>query len=643
MRDNWSSLGGARSGHRHFSGLAVALAALLGACAAIQDAGASPSADLAAASTGPGANVRGPEDEIIYFVLPDRFENGDPANDTGGITGTWREHGFRPDHRGFYLGGDLKGLTARLDYIQGLGATAIWLGPIYKNKPVQGAPGDESSGYHGYWITDFTTVDPHFGTEDDLKAFVDAAHARGLRIYLDIITNHTADVIAYRECHDPDFEGEQIPGGECLYRSKGDYPFSTRGRPDGEAINEGFLGDQPPHQTPENFGRLTRPDFAYTPFIPDGEENVKVPAWLNDLSLYHNRGNSLWHGESVTYGDFSGLDDLATENPRVVDGFIEIFSDWITRYRIDGFRIDTAKHVNPEFWHRFNPAILAHARSLGIEHFYIFGEAAEYEPHRLAWHMNEGGFDQALDFGMHYALMEVVVKGAGTERLESLFVADDLFDSGPGAPLRMTTFFGNHDFGRMGGFVREAHPDMSDADMVATLRLAHAALFFLRGVPVIYYGDEQGFVSDGNDQRAREPMFASQVEEYNDNDLAGTDATAADENFDTGHPLYEAISEFAALRSAHEGLRRGRQVVRLAEQDGGVFVVSRLAPSGGEIIVALNFRKEARRVNVVTDPRSTDFTPLTGVCAPRISAPGSYAIDLPGLGYAVCRSQDWTQ
>src|SRR3954471_22759856 len=117
------------------------------------------------------------EDEVVYFVLPDRFENGDPANDRGGLAGDRLTTGFDPAHKGFFHGGDLKGLTARLGYIQGLGATAIWLGPIYKNKPVQGGPGEESAGYHGYWITDFTRVDPHFGTEDDLRALVEAAHA----------------------------------------------------------------------------------------------------------------------------------------------------------------------------------------------------------------------------------------------------------------------------------------------------------------------------------------------------------------------------------------------------------------------------------------------------------------------------------
>ncbi|MEL6688071.1 MAG: alpha-amylase family glycosyl hydrolase, partial [Pseudomonadota bacterium] len=79
-----------------------------------------------------------PQDEIVYFMLPDRFENGDPSNDTGGFEGGPLQHGFDPTHKGFYQGGDLKGLTSRLDYIQGMGATAIWLGPIYKNKPVQG-------------------------------------------------------------------------------------------------------------------------------------------------------------------------------------------------------------------------------------------------------------------------------------------------------------------------------------------------------------------------------------------------------------------------------------------------------------------------------------------------------------------------
>src|SRR5581483_11604716 len=144
---------------------------------------------------GAGFRDRLPEDEVIYFLLPDRFENGDSGNDRGGLAGDRLVTGFDPTDAGFYHGGDLKGLRSRLDYIKSLGATAIWVGPIYKNKPVQGAPGRESAGYHGYWVTDFTHVDPHFGTDADLRSVVEAAHERGLKVYLDIITNHTADVI----------------------------------------------------------------------------------------------------------------------------------------------------------------------------------------------------------------------------------------------------------------------------------------------------------------------------------------------------------------------------------------------------------------------------------------------------------------
>src|SRR6187549_1294883 len=345
-----------------------------------------------------------PEDEIVYFVLPDRFANGDPANDRGGLQGDPLTTGFDASHQGFYHGGDLKGLTARLDYIQGLGATAIWRGPIYKNKPVQGGAGQESAGYHGYWITDFTTVDPHFGTEADLRAFVDAVHQRGMKLYLDIITNHTADVIQYREC----------VNRACPYRSRADFPYTRRGGPQGAAINAGFAGDGV--RTEVNFARLSDPTYAYTPFVPPAEANVKVPAWLNSPIYYHNRGNSDFVGESSLHGDFVGLDDLMTENPRVVEGFIDIYGDWIERFRIDGFRIDTARHVNPEFWRVFVPAMLKRARARGIPNFHIFGEVAAdgVDVAQLARHTRVDKLPSVLDFGFAGAVREVLARDAGT-------------------------------------------------------------------------------------------------------------------------------------------------------------------------------------------------------------------------------------
>ena len=144
--------------------------------------------------------VRQPgSDEVFYFVMTDRFENGDTSNDGGGLTGDALTTGFDPAHKGFYNGGDLAGLRSQLDYIDGLGTTAIWLTPSFKNRPVQGEGANASAGYHGYWVTDFTQIDPHLGTNAELEALIGEAHAKGIKVYFDIITNHTADVIDYEE------------------------------------------------------------------------------------------------------------------------------------------------------------------------------------------------------------------------------------------------------------------------------------------------------------------------------------------------------------------------------------------------------------------------------------------------------------
>ncbi|HVJ03027.1 MAG TPA: alpha-amylase family glycosyl hydrolase, partial [Sphingomonas sp.] len=460
---------------------------------------------VAASAAAPAAaqdyRQRLPEDEVLYFLLPDRFENGDTANDRGGAKGDRLSTGFDPAAKGFYHGGDLKGLTKRLDYVQALGATAIWVGPIFRNKAVQGPKGQESAAYHGYWVTDFLSVDPHLGTNADFKALVDAAHARGIKVYMDIIVNHTADVIQYREC------GIQA----CGYRSRADYPYQRAGK------NPGFAGDHV--QTPENFAKLTDPDFAYTPWIPDAEKGVKNPAWLNDPVYYHNRGNSTFEDESATMGDFVGLDDVMTENPRVVAGMIEIFGSWIDRFKIDGFRIDTARHVNPEFWQAFVPAMLDRAKANGIPNFHIFGEVALNNAEDLAVHTRVDKLPAVLDFAFTDAVNQVAGGKAGTRMLAHVFQVDPLYEGGEATAHRLPTFIGNHDQGRTGLFLRRYAPNASMDELLKRSQLAHAMLLLLRGVPTIYSGDEQGFVGDGGDQDAREDMFPSKVAIYNDNAL----------------------------------------------------------------------------------------------------------------------------
>jgi len=599
-------------------------------------AGAAAAAFLALSGRAHGATAdyraRLPQDEVIYFLLPDRFENGDPSNDRGGLSGNRLTTGFDPTGKGFYHGGDIKGLMQRLDYIQGLGATAVWVAPIFKNKAVQGPPGHESAGYHGYWITDFTQVDPHFGTNAEFKALVDAVHARGMKFYMDIVVNHTADVIYFAECQGMD---------RCPYRSIADYPYQRRGGVGGKPINPGFTGEK--DGSAANFARLTDPNYAYTVKVPPAERDIKRPAWLNNPIYYHNRGDSTFRDESSTMGDFVGLDDVFTENPRVVRGMIDIFGEWIDNYHVDGFRIDTAQHVNPEFWQQFVPAMLAHARKDGIPNFHIFGEVATdtADPAHTAENTRVDKLPSVLDFGFLWTVRAVIAGDAGTDELSKLFRADALYEGGAKAALQLPTFVSNHDSpGHIAWAIRRARPGAGDEEVLKRDMLAEAMLLTLRGVPTVYFGDEQGFVGKGGDQDARQDMFPSKVASYNEDKLLGTSATTAQSNFDVQHPLYREIARLAHIRTSHRALTRGLQVIRYAQDKPGLFAVSRFDPgSGREMLLLFNTSTAPVRQNVRVETRSTRFESLAGACPAGTTAPGSVAIQLLPLGYAVCNAR----
>ena len=571
--------------------------------------------------------ARLPQDEVIYFVLPDRFANGDPSNDRGGLKGDRSTTGFDPTDARYYHGGDLKGLAGKLPYLQSLGITAIWVAPIFVNKPVQGGPGQQSAGYHGYWITDFTHVDPHFGTDADFKALIEAAHTRGMKVYMDIVVNHTADVIQYREC---------VGAIACAYRSRADYPYQRRGGVNGAPINPGFEGDAV--QTTGNFARLTDPSYAYTPFVPEGEKAIKHPAWLNDPIYYHNRGDSTFAGESSTMGDFVGLDDLITEHPRVLAGMIDIYGSWIDRFGIDGFRIDTARHVNPEFWAAFVPPMLARAKATGIPHFHIFGEVAD--PAAQAAHTITAKLPSVLDFAFRQALLDSVAGTKGTDVFEKLFDDDVLYAQGFDTAITLPTFSGNHDNGRFAWFVRKAFPQASEAEVLQRVLLSNALLLTLRGVPTIYAGDEQGFAGGSNDVDAREDQFGSKVAQYNARKLVGSDATSATPRFDEANPIFREIAALARLRTATPALTRGRQLLRAREDKPGLLAFSRFDPvTGAEVLLAFNTSTEPLTRQVQVETRSIRFHPLAGSCAATASAPGSLSITLPPLGYAVCAAE----
>ncbi|HEX5533064.1 MAG TPA: alpha-amylase family glycosyl hydrolase [Actinomycetales bacterium] len=531
-------------------------------------------------------------DETFYFVMADRFANGDTANDTGGLTGDRLVTGFDPTSKAFYNGGDLKGMLEKLDYIEGLGTTSIWLTPSFKNKAVQPEDGP-SAGYHGYWITDFTQIDPHLGTNEDLRALVDAAHSRGMKVYFDIITNHTADVIGYAE------------GARKPYVSKDSQPYRTAA---GEEFDDrDFAGS-------DEFPKLdAEVSFPYTPVLDDDEKDLKVPAWLNDVTLYHNRGDTTFTGEDSYYGDFFGLDDLFTEHPRVVEGMIDIYCDWIADFGIDGFRIDTMKHVNDEFWQEFGPRVLDFARQQGKTEFFMFGEVYDTTKSFTSQFTTRDRMQAVLDFPFQEAARGFASRSQSATNLKTFFEGDDWYTDADSNAYQLPTFLGNHDMGRIGWMVSSDNPGAAEDELVARDRLAHELMYLSRGMPVIYYGDEQGFTGSGGDQVARQTLFASQVADYLDDDLLGTDATHAQDNFVTSHPLYRSIQGLAQLTKERSALRNGAQQHRYASDGPGVYAFSRIdTQEQREYVVALNNSDREQTASVPTYVSKRNFHRVYG-------------------------------
>ena len=547
--------------------------------------------------------------------MADRFENGDTANDQGGLGSDPLVSGFDPTRRGFYNGGDLKGLLDRIDYIKGLGTTAIWLTPSFKNKAVQLEDGP-SAGYHGYWITDFTQIDPHLGTNADLRALVDAAHARGMKVFFDIITNHTADVVGYQE------------GARQPYIAKDVEPYRTAA---GDAFDDrDYAGSNAfPAMSPTT-------SFPYTPVLDAAEQNLKVPAWLNDLTLYHNRGDTTFVGENSQYGDFFGLDDLFTEHPTVVQGMIDIYETWVRDFDVDGFRIDTMKHVNDEFWQEFGPSLQRFAREQGNRDFFMFGEVAldGSGPAQKSFTSHYTTFDKmqsVIDFPFQNVARNFASRSQASSQLQAFFENDDWYTDADSNVYQLPTFLGNHDMGRIGFFVQADNPGAGETEWLARDRLAHQLMYLSRGNPVVYYGDEQGFTGTGGDQLARQTMFASQVPDYLDDDLLGTTATHAQDNFVPSHPLYQTISDLAALTRKNPALRDGAQQHRYATDGPGIYAFSRIdRKDQREYVVALNNSEEAKTAAIPTYISDRNFHRVYGDGPKRVRSAEDNNSDLVG-------------
>jgi glycosidase len=532
----------------------------------------------------------------IYFVMTDRYADGDPSNDAGGLTGTRTITGYDPSSTAWWHGGDFKGLTGTctdpvhgLARIANLGFNAVWVTPAVVNQ----VSGGDSGGYHGYWGLDLTRVDPHLGTNDDFASFVSCAHSLGMKVILDVVVNHTGDVV-------------QLTGGST-YTS---VPYRDC---------HGKRFDPAAYVRSSTFPCLSARTMPKAPFLFPGTRTAKNPAWLNDPLNYHDRGDIDFASCNETcyeQGDFFGLDDLFTEKPNVERGLAAIYADWVTRYRLDGFRVDTARHVNAAFFRLWVPQILAAARRAGVADFQIFGEVALTDTISLSGYVRNRGLPNVLDFPFQDAAAGFAAGGSSALGLSNRLEDDDYFRLPDGSDPAPPTFLGNHDMGRAAFQIQHAGAGLSGPDLLQRVLLGYDLLYFLRGAPVVYYGDEVGMIGTGGDQQAREDMFPTQVQEWQTQPRVGSPPIGAGSSFDvTDNPIEIRLRRLAQLRRDNPALAVGASIVRYAK--GGVLAVSRIdASARRELLALFNNGTAPTRITLPTSTPASSWTSLFGDSGP---------------------------
>ena len=514
----------------------------------------------------------------IYFVMTDRYANGDVTNDRGGATGDYSLTGYDPSSDSYFHGGDLKGLTGGCTTGEGvarikkMGFTTIWVTPPFKQEWVQG----NSAAYHGYWINDFLTIDPHWGTNADFKTFVDCAHSQGMKVVLDIVLNHTGDVITYN-----------------------------------------------------GSGKAT---------IPAGRQNAKNPAWLNKITNYNNRGDVKdWNDKFwAQNGDFFGLDDIKTTNQEVIDGFAAVYSQWVNDYGVDGFRVDTAKHVDDAFLGKWWPKVVAATKAKNPNVF-AFGEVFDSGQDVLSAFVRQRGLPSVIDFG--FQADAVLYAGGDGDAGNLLYVLkqDDKYTTATRNAYNLVTFLGNHDMGRVAHLLLK-NGAKADTLLASTL-FAHDMMYLTRGTPSVYYGDEVGMIGFGGDKAARQDMFSTQnVEWQRELRVTGGAIGTKSALTDTTNPILVRIQKLNELRVKYPALASGAQIVRGA--DGPILVSSRIdAADKREYLVGLNNATTTKTLSVKTSSPLTQFTSVWGDGAPVTSdATGVVTVTVGPQSAAVLRA-----
>ncbi len=340
-------------------------------------------------------------------------------------------------------------------------------------------------------------------------------------------------------------------------------------------------------------------------------------------------------------GDFFGLDDLFTEQPFVVSGLAQVYGDWVRRYKLDGFRIDTAKHVDHAFFRSWVPKIRAAARAAGVRDFEIFGEVTLSDAAELATFARERALPNVIDFPLQDALVRYAGGSAGSRGIANRLADDDYFRRADGLAPTPATFLGNHDVGRAALLIKQ-QTGASGVELTNRVVLGHALLYFLRGAPVVYYGDEVGMIGRGGDKAARQDMFPTQVAEWRTEERVGGPPIGTGSSFDVdtvSNHVASGIRQLAQLRERFPALATGSTVVRYARE--GVLIVSRFDHEDRrEYLVAFNASEEDASVTITTSTPSTRWIQHWGsdVKLFETDAVGRISVGIPALGAVVARA-----
>lgn len=502
------------------------------------------------------------EDEVIYFILLDRFSDGnenlfrDNAGNTvtGGTSalfaasangnavrteteaGRWRDAGNR------FVGGTLAGAETKLGYLRRLGVTVLWISPIFKQVPVENS-------YHGYGIQNFLDVDPHFGSREDLRRLVSTAHDLGIRVILDIIINHSGDVFRYQG-GDPSWSGQV---------------FSVRGFRDSRGEPTLPLGPIDLQAHPDAF-----PDAGIW------------PKEFQDAQAFTREGHisNFDYFPEFADGDFFGLKDLhhgerlCSEGRDQIDRYLvsptlrqlcEVYKFWVAFADVDGFRLDTVKHMDPGAARFFASVIHEYAESIGKDNFYIIGEITggrDFAFDRL----EVTGLDAALGISDERVKMTGLVKGeSNPEEYFDLFTNSLLVhkDSHVWFKDKVVTSVDDHDHVDQGNQKHRFSAGGFAKLIVPAVALNAATI----GIPCMYYGTEQLFDGEGGSDRfIREAMFGGEF---------GAFRSHGHHCFDEDQPTYRVLAEIHKLRQSQITLRRGRQFLRPISGNGQDFGIPR--------------------------------------------------------------------